>query len=78
MKTKLIEIQVHGFTGDGKTNVCAIIRDALIAAYGPHTQVASRSLSLEKGAENDNKPTSDSVFVIREVNHGSMCTHKQN
>jgi len=33
MKTKLIEIQVRGFTGDGKTNVCAVIRDALIDAY---------------------------------------------
>ncbi len=75
MKTKLIEIQVHGFTGDGKTNVCAVIRDALIAAYGPHTQVASRDLSLERGSENDNKPKQDAVFVIREVNHGAMGTH---
>lgn len=74
MKTKLIEIQVRGFTGDGKTNVCAIIRSALIDAYGPHTQVASRDLSLESGMENDNKPTSDTVFVIRELNHGAMCT----
>lgn len=76
MKTKLIEIQVHGFTGDGKTNVCAVIRDALIAAYGPHTQVASRNLSLERGSENNNKPTKDAVFVIREVNHGAMGTYK--
>lgn len=75
MKTKLIEIQVHGFTSDGKTNVCKVIKDALIAAYGPHTQVASRNLSLEAGSEYDNKPTKDAVFVIREINHGSMYTH---
>ncbi len=75
MKTKLIEIQVRGFTGDGKTNVCAVIRDALIAAYGIHTQVASRDLSLEAGSKYTNKPTADTVFVIRELNHGSMATH---
>ena len=76
MKTKLIEIQVRGFTGDGKTNVCAVIRDALVAAYGPHTQVASRHLSQERGALNDNKPGKNTVFAIYEINHGSMCTHK--
>ena len=76
MKTALIEIQVHGFTGDGKTNVCAVIRDALIAAYGPHTQVASRDLSLEKGHENDNKPHSNVIFSIHEFNHGAMISPK--
>lgn len=75
MKTKLIEVQVHGFTGDGKTNVCKVIRDALIQAYGPHTQVASRDLALEYGHEDDNKPTKAVVFSICEVNHGSVGTH---
>lgn len=72
MKTKLIEIQVHGFTSDGKTNVCSVIRDALIAAYGPHTQVASVVLSQESERLDENRPSFGTIFVIDEYNHGSM------
>ena len=77
MKTKLIEIQVHGFTGDGKSDVCKVVKDALIAAYGTHTQVASYDMTVEEnGGYSDNKPSKDTVFVIHEINHGSMCTRK--
>ena len=74
MKTKVIEIQVHGFTGDGKSNVCRVIKDALIKAYGPHTQVASRLLSEEP--DSDNGPRDNVIFVVEEFNHGSWCARK--
>lgn len=46
-----IEIQVHGQTGTGKTHVLKVIKDALIKAYGPHTQVSSYDLSIENNAD---------------------------
>jgi hypothetical protein len=73
MKTRLIEIQVHGFTSDGKTHVCDVIRRALIAEYGPLTQVASRILAEEPRSEN--KPKKNVVFSIEEYNHGVMGTY---
>ena len=30
----------------------------------------------ENGGYSDNKPSKDTVFVIHEINHGSMCTRK--
>jgi hypothetical protein len=73
MKTRLIEIQVHGFTSDGKTHVCNVIKQALIAAYGVDTQVASRILAEEPSS--DNKPKKNVVFSIEEYNHGVMGTY---
>lgn len=76
MKTNLIEISVTGCTGSGKSEVCQVIKNALIAYYGSHTQVASRSLSEENNAVGDvlkaAKDTGQSakrpntVFVIEE------------
>lgn len=76
MKNRMIEIQVHGFTRHGKSHVCEVIRRALIAEYGAHTQVASRSLSEERAqGDIDNKPKSNVVFTVEEYNHGAMGTH---
>jgi hypothetical protein len=73
MKNRLIEIQVHGFTSDGKSHVCNVIKQALIEAYGRNTQVASRILTEEP--ESKNRPNSNVIFSIEEYNHGSMCTY---
>lgn len=73
MKNRIIEIQVHGFTGDGKTHVCSVIRRALIAEYGILTQVASRVLATEPCP--DNKPGKHVVFSVEEYNHGVMGTY---
>jgi hypothetical protein len=73
MKNRLMEIQVHGFTSDGKSHVCDVIRRALIAEYGPLTQVASRILAEEPSS--NNKPGKNVVFSIEEYNHGAMCTY---
>ena len=76
MNTRLIEIQVHGFTGDGKSHVCETIKRALIAEYGAHTQVASRTIAQEKMlGDIDNRPTSKVIFSVEEYNHGAMGTH---
>lgn len=74
MKQSLMEIQVHGFTSDGKSHVCAVIKKALLAEYGPHTQITSRLLSYEP--DSANKPQENVIFSIEEFNHGSMCTKK--
>ena len=71
-RSKFIEIQVHGFTGDGKTHVCNVIKQALMMAYGPDTQVASRVLTSEP--ESQNRPKNNVVFSIEEYNHGTMGT----
>jgi hypothetical protein len=72
MKTKIIEIQVHGFTGDGKTHVCHVIKNALLNAYGHDTQIASRVITQE--ANPLNKPSDAVVFSIEEFNHGAFGT----
>lgn len=66
----LMEIQVRGFTSDGKSHVCEVIEKALIAEYGHPIRVVNRE---ERGSEN--KPSKNVVFVIREFNHGSISTH---
>lgn len=73
MQNKLVEIQVHGFTGDGKTHVCSIIRQALTEAYGTDTQIVSRVLSEEPKPKN--KPKKNVIFSIEEYNHGCMGTY---
>lgn len=73
MKNSMIEIQVHGFTSDGKTHVCNVIRRALLTEYGPLTQVASRTLTEEPTS--NNKPKKNVVFSIEEYNHGTMGTY---
>lgn len=72
--SKMIEIEVSGPTGTGKSHVMAVIRGALIAEYGPRVQVASYDLAEESGLVGDdhskwNKPRcKETVFVIRETN----------
>jgi hypothetical protein len=73
MKNKLMEIQVHGFTGDGKSHVCKVIRDALLSEYGPCTRITSESLAEDTNSEN--KPKKNVIFSIEEYNHGTMGTH---
>ncbi|WP_145572806.1 hypothetical protein [Yersinia mollaretii] len=71
MTVKVIEISVSGPTSSGKSHVMNIIEKALIAEYGPHTQVASYDLSLERNSTNDwHKPSAkNTVFVLSEVNN---------
>ena len=71
MNQSLMEIQVHGFTGDGKTHVCEVIEKALQEAYG----YKHRILNFED-TDSENKPKKNVVFTIREFNHGSLGTHK--
>ncbi|SUD43770.1 Uncharacterised protein [Pseudomonas fluorescens] len=72
--SKMIEIEVSGPTGTGKSHVMAVIRAALLAEYGPRIQVASYDLAEESGLNGDdhskwNKPRcKETVFVIRETN----------
>lgn len=72
--SKMIEIEVSGPTGSGKSHVMAVIRAALVAEYGPRIQVASYDLAEEAGLNGDdyskwNKPRGkETVFVIRETN----------
>lgn len=73
MNKKLMEIQVHGFTSDGKTHVCSIIKKALLEAYGNCTMVVSETLNSEPTS--NNKPSKDVIFSIEEYNHGKMGTY---
>lgn len=72
--SKMIEIEVSGLTGTGKSHVMAVIHAALLAEYGARTQVASYDLAEESGLNGDdyskwNKPRcKETVFVIRETN----------
>lgn len=69
MQQSLMEIQVYGFTGDGKTHVCEVIEKALIAEYGFPVRVINRE---DRGEAN--KPRKNVIFAIKEFNHGSMAT----
>ena len=77
MKKKLIEIQVHGFTGDGKSHVCSVIKSALIEAYGRGSNIVSRSIDDESGMSGQkvNQPDRNVIFSIEEYNHGVMGSH---
>lgn len=67
---KVIEIEVKGCTGSGKSHVLDLIERALKAEYGPHTQVASYDLSVERGLTSEHQPpkAKDTVFVLTETN----------
>ena len=77
MKKKLMEIQVHGFTGDGKSHVCNVIKAALIEAYGINSRIVSISIANESGMGGQpiKQPDRDVIFSIEEYNHGCMGTH---
>ena len=66
--TKVIEILVIGDTGSGKSHVLELIDKALRDGYGPHVQIASHDLSLERGLGNPGeKPrVSETIFNLRE------------
>lgn len=68
MQTKVIEVSVSGAVGVGKTDVCRVIRQALVDAYGPHAQVASYELAVETASVNKfaAPDVAGTVFVIRE------------
>lgn len=71
MKTEVIEINVEGDVGSGKTHVLAVIEKALKAEYGHSVQVVSRVLTIERNLLGDDsnmtKPNLDNVvFVLRE------------
>lgn len=67
---KIIEIKVTGATGTGKTEVVQVIENALKDFYGPHTQVVSYDLSLEKASA----PKGD---VLGEAKATGQCCKQQ-
>ena len=80
---QILEIEIRGPVGSGKTEVMKVISDALVTYYGPHTQVASYDLSLEErssseGVIADAKCTGqrcrqeDTVFILRETPDGAF------
>ena len=65
--TKVIEIVVIGGTGSGKSHVLELIDKALRDGYGPHVQVVSRDLSLERGLGSPGaEPSADTIFNLKE------------
>lgn len=71
--SNVVTIAISGPTSSGKSHIMAVIEKALKAEYGPHTQVASRDISMERGSvskypEDLNKPKSTTIFHLVEVN----------
>lgn len=65
--TKVIEIVVIGGVGSGKSHVLELIDKALRDGYGPHVQVVSRDLSLERGLGSPGaEPSVDTIFNLKE------------
>lgn len=65
--TKVIEIVVIGGVGSGKSHVLELIDKALRDGYGPHVQVVSRDLSLERGLGSPGaEPSVDTIFSLKE------------
>lgn len=66
--TKVIEILVIGDTGSGKSHVLELIDKALRDGYGPHVQITSHDLSLERGlgSPGEKPRVSDTIFNLRE------------
>ena len=65
--TKVIEIVVIGGAGSGKSHVLELIDKALRDGYGPHVQVVSRDLSLERGLGSPGaEPSADTIFNLKE------------
>lgn len=72
--TKVIEIVVIGGTGSGKSHVLELIDKALRDGYGPHVQVVSRDLSLERGLGSPGaEPSVDTIFNLKEQGVFSGC-----
>ena len=66
-QSKVIEIVVIGGTGSGKSHVLELIDKALREGYGPHVQVVSRDLSLERGLGSPGaEPSEDTIFSLKE------------
>lgn len=73
MSIDQIEIIVKGPTGCGKSGVMDTIIEAIKVQYGPHVQIASYDMSVERNlvGESLNQPDpAKVVFVVREENVG--------
>ena len=71
MSIDQIEITVKGPTGCGKSGVMDTIIEALKVQYGPHVQIASYDMSVERNhvGESLHQPNpAKVVFVVREEN----------
>ena len=69
--SKVIEIVVIGGTGSGKSHVLELIDKALRDGYGPHVQVVSRDLALERALGGPGaKPSADTIFSLKERQPG--------
>lgn len=65
--SKVLEIVVIGGVGSGKSHVLRVIDNALRQAYGPHAQVVSRELLLERGLGSPGaEPAVDTIFNLME------------
>jgi energy-coupling factor transporter ATP-binding protein EcfA2 len=65
--SKVIEVVVIGAVGSGKSHVLSLIDKALRDGYGPHTQIVSRELSMERGLGNPGaQPSADTIFSLKE------------
>ena len=65
--SKVLEIVVIGGVGSGKSHVLRVIDCALREAYGPHAQVVSRELSMERGLGSPGgEPAVDTIFNLTE------------
>lgn len=68
----VIKIDVQGPTGVGKSHVLTVIKRALEAEYGLHTQVASYDLSMELALVKEDQMShphpSKTIFVLTETN----------
>jgi energy-coupling factor transporter ATP-binding protein EcfA2 len=65
--SKVIEVVVIGAVGSGKSHVLSLIDNALRDGYGPHTQIVSRELSMERGLGSPSpQPSADTIFSLKE------------
>ncbi len=70
--SKVIQVVVTGATGSGKSHVLSVIDAALREVYGPHAQVVSRDLSLERGLGGPTAaPSVDTIFHLKEQQPGA-------
>lgn len=70
--SKVIEIVVIGAVGSGKSHVLELIDKALREGYGPHVQVVSRDLSLERGLRSPGaEPSVETIFHLKERQSGA-------
>ncbi|GFM73593.1 hypothetical protein PSCICL_45850 [Pseudomonas cichorii] len=70
--SKVIQVVVIGATGSGKSHALSVIDAALREAYGPHAQIVSRDLSLERSLGGPTtEPSVDTIFHLKERQPGA-------